>query len=267
MNIIIHNILEDIAKAAYPDKRNQKFFIKLINEERKSFHGDWMPGKDGPNEIRIFNFNRGISQIIKTSIHELAHNMDNSIYKDTGHTKRFYEVYKNLVEVALGWGIIDEFKDSSTKDVKMMIKHHGEPNPRKDIGEYRPNEVILKVFNSYPIKDVLKEDGFRYNSLEKTWIKECKTEEVENYISNYKDKLDEENFVIMRYTEIDVKMQVKIILDGNTYSYKDEIKQMGYKYQDKKWYKKMELSEVKGEVERLKATKFINEIKVFQQNI
>lgn len=75
--IKIKNILCDVLDYAYPDSDKlgeyKRFYVEMINETRKGFHGDY---HGMTHHIRIYNLYRDDASIVVTTLHELAHHVD-----------------------------------------------------------------------------------------------------------------------------------------------------------------------------------------------
>jgi hypothetical protein len=226
--IIIRNILVEIAENAYPNVKHVKFYITYNNKMMASRHGDWRePFNGDPAIIRIVNLDRPSQEIIKTSIHELAHNVDYSIRYKTNHDRTFYKVYKTLIETAIAMDLI-EIKDiKNSNDIKRMVKHHGDIRiPSEKIkSEY----LIVKVKNSYQFKDELKSKGFKFSAIEKTWNIEMKKDELE-YIMTYLLQFTTlSNIIVNERSNIQINIPVKLIVLNAEKEYREELESLGYK--------------------------------------
>ena len=73
----VKQILSDLIDQTYEGNEKldayKRFYVELINEERKSFHGDY---HIKTHRIRIFNLYRDEAAIVATTIHEVAHHID-----------------------------------------------------------------------------------------------------------------------------------------------------------------------------------------------
>lgn len=252
----VRDILLDVAKKAYPEVEHQKFYLKIINEQRKSKHGDWTEPHDGKSAvIQVFNLTRGTHDIVKTSLHELGHNTEYSIYGSTGHSKRFYEIYKKLLETAIEMNVIKLDEINSTRDIDLIRKHHGEIVVTKQ-QQYKGNVKIIKVKNAFLIKDQLKQMGFGFNSIEKTWDIEIKNEDAASLQESLKLLTADDNIVITDFSDLSVDLQSYIVVGGETKGIKDNLKENGYYFHAENgicvWIKKVYNSQIEGEIEFLK---------------
>lgn len=74
----------------------------------------------------MVNLERGTAHVVCTAIHELAHHCEFCMHGQTGHSKRFYEVYSRLLEEALGRGLITLDLIEDKWDVQKLQKRVGQ---------------------------------------------------------------------------------------------------------------------------------------------
>ena len=240
----VRNILCDIIDVAYKDNPNiqryKKFYIEMVNKNRKGKHGDYLLDK---HYIHIFNLYRDDAAIIATTIHELAHHVDNINRGTTNHDKEFYEVFKVLLHTALDMNIfqIDDFlnanKDAadSNKIAKMILYYQP-----KNIG-YKENLSKIIVKNCFDIKDKLKENQYKYNSINKTWEKEIDKSNIEQ----------EKKWLNQLNASFDIESASTFGFDKKRYMYiskgafeiKEELKENGFFFDSKKKVWKKEFNE------------------------
>lgn len=224
----VKNILCDIAQKTYNNV--PPFKVEIHAEQRKSFHGDYNPNT---KVIRIFNILRPTDYIISTTIHELAHHIDFSLNGSSGHNKRFYGILKKLMETAVRCGYVDYEvvrQKTDSRDIMMMEKYFG-PIDVKDIKEEcNQDVVVIKVLKSYEIKDFLREMGFKYNSIEKTWEKEVSSVEADKIADIIQQKSEKVEIKISGYCDMGGSIPCYIIVSKDTYPHKDELSKHGYKY-------------------------------------
>lgn len=259
-NLHMKKILYQIAENKYG--KIQPFVLEICAEERKTYHGTYYPLK---KEIRIYNMSRPIDFIISTTIHELAHHVDYTKNGSTGHNKRFYGVLKELLTSAVELGYINyeiARKKCDSDDIMKMEKYYG-PVVAKEIKEKAEDKYIIKVKKAFEIKDRLKELGFHFNGLERTWEKEDNLEACEEL----KKKFDSQaEVVIKRFDDISSEICYYIIVSKNTYSCKSELSASGYKWKgyfisENAWVKKIPASELNNE-KRFLASLGLNDYKV-----
>ncbi len=164
--------LRDIALAAYPTRARElrPFTVDVLAQESRTKHGDYMPSTGA---IRIFNLSRATHEIIKTTVHELAHHVDVCFTGKTGHDLAFYGNYRHLLETAHDMRIVDLAKvgdDISVRDLDMMCKKVGAPDWQPHA--IQPDSYLIKVDNAFAHKDALKAAGFRFSPTEKKWVRE-----------------------------------------------------------------------------------------------
>lgn len=171
--------LIDIVKHAYAGSPKLKeycsFGYEIVPKELKAKHGDY---NCGTRSIRIFNEkSRTLTHLITTSIHELAHHIDNCNRGTSDHSKMFYEEYRKLLFAALDMRMFSikealEIKRDAadgTKE-KLMIIEYMEAHREKR--EFIERASRISVYNAFSIKDDLKALGFKWDSASKAWSKE-----------------------------------------------------------------------------------------------
>lgn len=145
------------------------------------------------------NLERDTKTILKTSIHEIAHNMEYSLHGNTGHTKRFYLIYRNLLETAIRLGLFDYDDIKTLYDIQKLTKTCG-----SIVAEYGSlsylidNKSIIKVNKSFAIKDILKQRGYAYNKLEQNWVKEMDTSLIDEEVKSLSSIIDGDNIEVTK---------------------------------------------------------------------
>lgn len=260
----IKKLLDLIIETTYPDKKIFPYYLKIENKNLKSKNGHWqLKEKDKFATISIFNLERGTKEILKTNIHEIAHNMEYSLHGNTGHTKRFYLIYRNLLETAIRLGLLtfEEIKD--LYDIQQLTAVYGpitaKPNSLKELIN---DKLIIKINKSFSVKDTLKRKGYTYNGLEQNWIKEVKASSLEEELEYLYTITDKANVVVTQIKDIEIQAMGYIVVD-NCYDYKDELKNDGYIYRGynhnkgSKWIKKIYIKDKQEELDKLKNMKNI----------
>ena len=177
----IKQVLEDIVDTAYAGHPKlpyyKRFYVEISPKTLKSKHGDY---NCQTRHIRIFNPDRDQDNIIVTTIHELAHHIDNVNRGTSDHSPAFYIEYGRLAKAALDMGIFNLHAFlSATRDARdaNKIKKILEGYRPKDNG-YKADTVRFIIQNGYDIRDKLKEMGYRWNPSSKVWQKEMDTHNV-----------------------------------------------------------------------------------------
>lgn len=248
----IKEILVDIAEKTYGEPP-KPFKIEIYPEERKTFHGDYCPQT---KTIRIFNLSRPIDHIVSTTIHELAHHIDYSKYGSSGHNKRFYGIFRELLKTSIELGYVDYNSVKNKKDsldIQQMEKYYGELvayyNEEKDENK---NKYIIKVFKSFNIKNYLYNNGFKYNSIEKSWDKNVTSEEIEDIKQQILKEDPNVKIEIKKFNDMSMDVYYYILVSKNTYEHKEELSKNGYfwkGYNEKSnsWVKKIKTENLKKE--------------------
>lgn len=261
LNRQIHDMLLAIAQQSYPDKVFKKFIISILNKQRKSFHGDWVP-PDFANkkcaEIRIFNLERGTIATLKTAIHEMAHHVEYCLYGDTDHTKRFYHVLHKLLTTSIEMKLLtnSDANEIDATDIKMIVKYFGEikaiPNPSI---EYKRDILIVKVKNSFTFKDKLDARNYKWNPTEKVWMKELNELDLDIEKEYLLGLTTEENIIVSGYSDFQIGAIGYLHVIGETYPYRESLKSEGYIFKGfgfekgNPWVKKILLEDAEEEME------------------
>lgn len=244
-------ILDDVVSYTYKESSKldayKKFYVEIIDKKMNSFHGDY---NSATHHIRIFNLYRDDSAIIATTIHELAHHIDNCNRGTTNHDKEFYMVFRELLYTALNMRIFDKVEfHQATKDAsdrkkidKMLAEY--EPVPI----EYKRDCFIIEVTECYHVKDVLKAAQYSWNKINSTWEKEVPVTKLEEE----KQFLSELNVVInvVDATKVSFRKKNYIVAGEGSYDFKEQLKADGFRFDRKfKVWKKeggrLELEEMK----------------------
>lgn len=240
----IKNILCDVIDYCFPrcDLLNEykKFYIEICDKNMKTKHGDY---NEKNHHIRIFNLYRSDAKIISTTIHELAHHIDWCNRGKSDHSKDFYFEYRQLLYTALNMDILNAndylesiVDQSDFNKVKKMIDEYI-PVP---ISYNRKNKKII-CRNCYEQKDLLKENDYTYNSFNKSWEKySINVDEEEAFLESIGIECE-----VVNYGQIRFDKKITIIADEGSFDYKNELKEVGFRYIAKKrrWEFKVEEEE------------------------
>lgn len=181
----VKQILSDLIDQTYEGNEKldayKRFYVELINEERKSFHGDY---HIKTHRIRIFNLYRDEAAIVATTIHEVAHHIDVVNRGTTDHSMYFYQEFFKVLYKALDMGLFskDDFlkanRDASDcNKIANAIKTY---HPK--VQAYREGIKYICVYNCYEHKDFLKSRGYYWNKVDKSWEKEVDDEMLKEEI-------------------------------------------------------------------------------------
>lgn len=247
----VRKVLKEIAEKTFPDRPLQFFKISILSKESASYHGDY---NEMSREIRIYNLSRRTSDIIKTTIHELAHHCDNCFNGDSPHKKRFYGIYKQLLEKAHALGHIDLAKvidEIDTRDIRMLEKHCGplryEPRPKEE------DAFVCKVFNSYEYKNILRDRGYVYSPTEKAWVKEFTSEELATEGVFLADNMPAARVESVSSDEHEIESVYYLIIGSKNQSISERMKADGFFFHDKfGWVKRIHAADKKREEDYIK---------------
>jgi hypothetical protein len=271
-NVEVKQILEDIVFYTYKDKVTEeiyskliKFYVKLENKVTNSYHGLY---KYNDSSITITNLYRNQTSIICTTIHELAHHVDRVFRGKSDHSKEFYNVFSKLLYTGLNMGLFEK-----EEALKMETDASDSNKVKKIIDDYIPQKIDYKndekkiiVRNCYDIKDILKEKGFKYNSLSKTW--EISKQEVE--VTSIETMLKSLNceYDIIEGKSMQIEAVGMLIATDGSYEHKDELKTKGFYWnpQKKRWQKKIQMQDYEKEMYQLNSLRYKVKIQLEKQS-
>lgn len=149
----------------------KKFYVECVDKNMKSYHGVY---NIRTHHIKVVNLYRDDASIVATTIHELAHHVDNMLRGDTDHSKEFYEAFKTLLYGALDMKLFSKEQFlSATKDasdsnkITKMIADY----TAKDVN-YKKDMLLITVTGGYEQREQLKARRYFWNNVNKVWEKE-----------------------------------------------------------------------------------------------
>lgn len=236
---------------SYPDNKFKNFFIDIKVKEMKSIHGRYYPHN---RKIEVFNLSRPNGHTIATTLHEVSHHIDHCLRKKSDHSKTFYEIFHQLLVTAIGMGIMskqDILTERDSTDKKWLEKHFGDID-EWDIStlDYKQDSCFIKVYQSFAIKDKLKNRGYKYSSLEQAWMKEMSASEVGEEKLTVAQWIDEKNIQIEQANTIKIESYYYLCV-SNCYDHKAYLKENGFMWNGygmkKAWVKKIPSQSLKSE--------------------
>ena len=246
-------ILNDIISEAYKNdteemqKRYKYFTVELLVKSNNTYNGRYNPSK---KVIEILNLNQSTEAIVKTCIHELAHHIDYCKNHKTGHKEAFYQEYRTLLYTALNMRILipDRLFDVRTSQDHNKVKKIVEEWVPAYV-EYKTDKQKVKViipFDNLTGRESLRLHGYYWNSIEKIWEKEIQSADVDvetKYIDTIGGRLQLQDATTMTVDAVGY-----IVTNGNSFDYKDILKENGFFCSNKKWYKKISAKEYNEQV-------------------
>lgn len=244
----VKKILDDIIDNAYKNESEQRrkfykwFNIDLETKPNNSYLGVYRPtlreGKLSGGTIKVVALNESDTQIIITCIHELSHHIDYCKHNKTGHQAPFYDEFRVLLYTALNMKLFspDEFQKRVTQDFNKVKKILNEWTP--EYIEYKKDNVTIKANVPFDLKDEVKSHGYRWNSVEKTWDKSV-TETEFDFEMNYLKALGIDNVKSSNSNTFQCEAIGYIKAGKGSFEYKESLKQAGFFYHNKSWYKKI----------------------------
>ena len=230
----IKEILNDIVEYAFSGHEKladyKRFYVEIVDKVLKSKHGDY----DYRNHrIRVFNLYRPDALITATTIHELAHHIDTMNRGHSDHSSYFYDEFEKLLFAAIDMEILsieqimEANRDATYYNKICNIIKHYEPK----ISDYQNSKKFI-VSNCYEIKNEIKNRGYKFNAINKTWEKNVPKEEIEEE-QTFLNGLNAE-YVIKNKGFIGFDKTNNVIIAGKgSYENKEALKSLGFKWQSK----------------------------------
>ncbi|MGK9185713.1 hypothetical protein KXS12_26240 [Priestia filamentosa] len=176
----------------------------------------------------------------------------------TNHTKVFYEVFPQLLLTDVGRGLAtaeDILTEDDSADKKRLEKHFG-PVEEWEIPEqeYKKDQYVIRVYQSFSIKDKLKNRGYKYSSLEQAWTREINEDRVEEEKNTVAQWIDEKCIVIEQANTMKIESYYYLCV-SNCYDHRDYLKENGFRWNgygmEKAWVKKIPTQSLQKEEAKL----------------
>ena len=263
----IKRYMDDIIDVAFPDKeetdiaRYKNYHLKILPKENSSSSGHYI--YDG-NKIEIYNPSLGECHLAKCCLHELSHHIDRMQNGKSGHQQPFYDVYAKLIYASLDMKIltVKDFDDNWSSDANKVKKIVKEYVP-KPVDYCLQKDVLIRVYNGFIFKDVLKLRGYKWNGIEQVWerMHGFNSPEEEAFLSEMGVFKLPDNatppkgaYYKIEEAEMHIKAIIYLIAEGDTYKFKDTLKEYGfyYKPEDKTWVLKLKANDKNWMLKQLK---------------
>ena len=227
-------MLDDLVDYVYKDDTRLKayhaFYIEVSDKALKSKHGHYEVQK---RRIVLFNSYRDETKLVITSIHELAHHITHMQGDFKVHGREFYGNFEKLLHGALDmklftkkewFDMISEVGRDAIDENK--IRHMLETYKPVPSG-YKADKKRITVYDSYSIKEELKQQGYTYNKLDKGWEIETDASDIETLTAyldscNVKYSVTDAAKVIVRNEDDKPSFLVSV---ENAYSIRDYLRE------------------------------------------
>lgn len=268
LNKRMKKFLDDIIDVAFSDKdktdrkKYKKYTLNIMVKENATTSGMY---RENSKSIEVYNPSLGSKHLAKCCLHELSHHIDACQHGTSGHQKPFYGIYAKLIYASLDMGILSvkDFDDSWSSDqnkVRAIVAKYV-PHPVEYKAEFNP---VVRVYNGFSVKDVLKQNGYRWNGVEQVWEKTIyrNREEEEKILTGSSISKQPAEYVelpgpyyIIVQPEMYVDAIIYIVAEGNTYDRRDHLKKYHFYYSKEKktWLCKVKASELKNMLKSLEA--------------
>lgn len=244
LNFLIHIIYKNLDENTI--NNYTKFKITLAKKNIK------LNEKYDSNEFIIYNLYRQEAELANSLIICLAHHIDFYMRGETKKDTIFKKIYTPLLHKALDLNMLEynELKNSNDfkkyKTIQKALETYWKKNFTSEI-------KILEIYNSFKVKDILKNKGFIYNPIYFCWERKITMQQLDIFF-NKLTKLDPNLTIKTRdVNKIVFVVPCTICISGNTYNQKDILKNNNYIFKDKEWLK------------RIRADEFLNEKNKIEQ--
>lgn len=280
----IKGLLDDVIDVAFSDEtgdartRYKNYDLYILSKENSSSAGMWhapVPGDKAHRRawIDVYNPSLGAGEMAGTFVHELSHQVDWIRNGTTGHKRPFYEAFEKLIHATLDMGILtlEDYEGLSWGSHSNKVKAIVEKYVPKDVCYRIPDDaVVIKVYNCFPLKDLLKQSGYGWNGIEQTWEKEVtgNLADEEKRLAEIGVTRDDAGTKGCHYavTELGMYVDAPVYLEatGNTYEKREELKKRGFFYraERKSWLLKVKTSAVRGVMEEFTKDSLLGDINI-----
>lgn len=231
LNMVLVGNIDEETRKSY-----QYFSIELSKKELKRNE------RYKDRVITVYNLYRQEDEIVNSLIIGLAHHIDWCNRGETGTKnagKPFLTLYETMLFEALDEGLLsfEELKASRDYENIKLI--------RDITSTYFPPEqlkkrCILEVYSCFPIKDYLKSQGFSYNQIHRSWDIEVDTNSVARLQQVIIEKCKTAEIKTRDINKIIFGLPAKVCISGNTYKYKEILRENKYYFENQKWCKKIQ---------------------------
>jgi len=282
----LKKLMDDIVDVAFANTnmsdgmRNRLKWYKLyiLPKESKTSSGRYVIDT---HTIEIYNARLGGQHMAKCCLHELSHHIDWCLHGSTGHKDPFFEVYAMLIYAALNMQVLTQadFDDNWSKDQERV---------REIVDQYCPHPVdysmedlpdVIKVHNSYPIKNQLRDAGYTWNNIEMVWEKESDSlDEDERQLEQFgavfcSPGAEEPRKPWYSIEEMSMLMDPTVYIEAKdwgirTYDARDALKKQGFRFSGdtKKWLLKIKSNDYNQKMEELENDPGLHGLEFICQN-
>ena len=238
-------------------KKYKGFYLEYANKIASSDSSySWKTKK-----IIVRNLFQDDSLLLFSSIRSLAHHIDFVNRGNTNNDWQYQAEFEQLLRSTIEMGLISFLQikdiDLSEKVEKIIFKLEQEGIKASP---YKNNVVVIRVHNSYNVRDRLRKRGYHWLTNEKVWEKEIdNTNEqgISDELSFLEQIIDLRNVTTHSADELLLTAYMYILV-YECYDRKDELKAAGYSFDSKEraWKKKFPVEDVKYEMGKLSQAGF-----------
>lgn len=253
-------MLDDIIDETYRGDgkilKYKSYFITLDTKQPKSMLGVY---KRNDKSIKVFHLLQENNKYnIVVLIHEVSHHIEYEQRGESGHGVEFYKIHQALLFSALDMEIlkVDDVKKSMWKSsngeklAKMLRLYHPKPIV------YKQGLKIIYIYNSFTMKEELKEMKYQWNNIDRCWYREISQEDIPKEVVLLTEGLmiNGNDIILGDGQAVATRIKAIISVEGDTYSIKNDLKELGYIWDSigKFWKKSVMNDEIQKEETRVK---------------
>jgi hypothetical protein len=241
--------------------------LQLTEKEYKSRLGSYALN-DKTVEVSAI-YNTYFADVVLVLLHEITHHIEIQKNDNASHDANFYKTHLRLISAAIDSELLtcsDVIKHANNttaqnknKLADMISKYIPSKNRKsikevidlsfvKEYNKLKPISEVIKIKCSSSTGAMLKHRGYQWEENEKIWYKKFHMRPDHNSEINF---LIDNNFAQVAVNhQIYFCNEIILVLSGNTYKHREELKRMGYTYTDKLWEKRIHIKNYKKEHSR-----------------
>ena len=247
----------------------KNFNLVLLEKEYKSRLGRYSPKT---KTIEVCSVNKiYFSNLMVTFFHELAHHIEFCKKGTTNHGEFFYRIHTKLLYKAIDTKLLrhkdilniseTSFARNRDKLSAMMNNYIPSKNTKsiydicsldfiKEYNKLSPINEVIKVCCNTKYNQIFKDRKYTWSDTEKVWYKHFVKKP--DYIKECNFLLDQ-GFLCFNIRGAQYFCnEIMIVISGNSYKYKEQLKKLSYSYYNKEWKKKIFSNDYKQEIAKIK---------------
>lgn len=248
----IRERLLQVLKYAYPDKFDEykKFYIELTYRE-VNINCKYNYEK---KKILLNNLSRTSGDIFISLLFQLAKHIDIIDREETHNDRIYFMIVRKLLNESINKNLItfDDLKKYSDSKMKKALQETFSSFENWKFNVCVPDDcfIYIYVFESFMIRNILKEAGYKYVSAQAVWMKKVKRKdfiEEQQFIDYYKQQAI---FIVKGDNSFYIRPVYRLKLVTYSKSSYKLLESLEYRYDNnhKCWIKLIEAANLKQEL-------------------